>query len=363
MTELRAGRTSRPPRDRGRPSRRGAPTKRRAPRALIMRMDAPRGLRVAERHPEDLPPALAADTRRHDKGLRDDSAAVADVEVGGVEEQVREPGVIDPAVQELLHRFVDLGADPGHRGPRDTGVVAQRSDELVDLAGAHPVDPRLADHRVEGLVHPPPRVQQRREERPLPQLRELKVDLTGRSRERLRPSPVAAGRAFRGAFVTAGADLRRRSGPAGRPAGPAGTRPDAQARERRGLRRSRSSRQTGGGSSWDSLLCFLPETMVIPRCPPPTSTTTRTVREVTPRYGTHPYRALAFGQFIPPSQSSILFANMAAAFLESRHGQVTPHSWRTTATTSPASPHGSAPCASRRSGLRRSCDISLISWR
>jgi len=41
------------------------------------------------------------------------------------------------------------------------------------------------------------------------------------------------------------------------------------------------------------------------------------------------YRALAFGQFIPPSQSAILFANVAAAFLESRHGQVTPHSWRT----------------------------------
>lgn len=41
------------------------------------------------------------------------------------------------------------------------------------------------------------------------------------------------------------------------------------------------------------------------------------------------YRALAFGQFIPPAHSSTAFADVAAAFLESRRGQVKPHSWRT----------------------------------
>ena len=41
------------------------------------------------------------------------------------------------------------------------------------------------------------------------------------------------------------------------------------------------------------------------------------------------YRALQFGEFIPPSQSSIPFADVVAAFLESRHGQVVPHTWRT----------------------------------
>ena len=71
-----------------------------------------RGLRVTEGHPEDLSPALTADTGGNHESVRDDAAAVADVEVGGVQEQVREPGVIDPAVQELMHRLVDLGTDP-----------------------------------------------------------------------------------------------------------------------------------------------------------------------------------------------------------------------------------------------------------
>jgi hypothetical protein len=59
-------------------------------------------------HPEDLPPPVAADTGGHDEGLGDDTAAVAHVEIGGVQEQIREPGVIDPAMQELLHRLIDL---------------------------------------------------------------------------------------------------------------------------------------------------------------------------------------------------------------------------------------------------------------
>ncbi len=41
------------------------------------------------------------------------------------------------------------------------------------------------------------------------------------------------------------------------------------------------------------------------------------------------YRALAFGEFIPPARSAIPFAEVVARFVESRHGQVSPHSWRT----------------------------------
>ncbi len=91
-----------------------------------------------EGHPEDLPPSLAADAGRDDESLRDDAATHAHVEVGRVQEQVGEPGVIDPAVQELVHGFVDLGADPRDRRPADAGPVAQGSHPLLDLAGAHP---------------------------------------------------------------------------------------------------------------------------------------------------------------------------------------------------------------------------------
>lgn len=41
------------------------------------------------------------------------------------------------------------------------------------------------------------------------------------------------------------------------------------------------------------------------------------------------YRALQFGEFIPPSQSSRPFSQVAEDFLESRRGQVGAHSWRT----------------------------------
>jgi integrase len=41
------------------------------------------------------------------------------------------------------------------------------------------------------------------------------------------------------------------------------------------------------------------------------------------------YRALAFGEFIPPARSSTSFAEVASGFMESRRGQIGPHSWRT----------------------------------
>lgn len=41
------------------------------------------------------------------------------------------------------------------------------------------------------------------------------------------------------------------------------------------------------------------------------------------------YRALQFGEFIPPSQSKKTFAEVVDEFLDSRVGQVAPHTWRT----------------------------------
>ena len=41
------------------------------------------------------------------------------------------------------------------------------------------------------------------------------------------------------------------------------------------------------------------------------------------------YRALAFGEFIPPTRSATRFSEVAAQFLEARRGQISPHSWRT----------------------------------
>jgi len=40
-------------------------------------------------------------------------------------------------------------------------------------------------------------------------------------------------------------------------------------------------------------------------------------------------RALSFGEFIPPTRSAMRFSELADQFLESRVGQISPHSWRT----------------------------------
>jgi integrase len=41
------------------------------------------------------------------------------------------------------------------------------------------------------------------------------------------------------------------------------------------------------------------------------------------------YRRIAFGDFIPPARAMTPFVVVAAQFLESRRGQISPHSWRT----------------------------------
>lgn len=202
-----------------------------------------------------------------------------------------------------MHRFVDLCADPRHGRPADAGVVAQGTDELLDLAGADPVDPGLADHRVEGLVDPTARVQQRGEERSLPQLRDRKIHLPGRRREDLRPGPVAAGGPLRGAFVTGGADLRGRlrvdevlqaslqHPPEHILVREVGVGEDFTDQGRKGrlvLGHRGISALLLAGNNWSS------------HGGPPTSTTTRTPQELTPRYGTHP----SAGRWVPLSLSN-----------------------------------------------------------
>ena len=86
-------------------------------------------------------------------------------------------------------------------------VDAERVDQVVDRAGRHPVDVGLHHHRVQGLVDPPARLEDRREERALAQLRDAQLDVTGLGRQQPRPGPVAVGDPGVGALVAAGADL------------------------------------------------------------------------------------------------------------------------------------------------------------
>lgn len=77
---------------------------------------------------------------------------VADIEVGRIQPEVGKPGVIQWPVGEFCDDLVEVLADPGHAGSADAVVIAEGFDDLVDFAGGDPVDPGLADHRVEGFV-------------------------------------------------------------------------------------------------------------------------------------------------------------------------------------------------------------------
>ena len=71
-----------------------------------------RGLSVAERHAQDLATSLGRDPGSDDQSLRDHLVVDPDIHVGGVDEQVGEPGVLQWAGEELTHCLVDVLADP-----------------------------------------------------------------------------------------------------------------------------------------------------------------------------------------------------------------------------------------------------------
>jgi hypothetical protein len=110
------------------------------------------GLAVADGHAEYLPLALDGAAGRDHDGLGGDPGTGPDGHVGGVEPQVRVPGLREVPAEELGHVLVDLGAHPGDLRLRDPGLAAERFDELVDPPGRHPRHPRLGDDRPQGLV-------------------------------------------------------------------------------------------------------------------------------------------------------------------------------------------------------------------
>jgi len=71
------------------------------------------GLRRADRHAEHLAPTVAVDPDGDGNGNRDrdDATVLADLEVGGVDPQIR-PVALDRAVEERLYPDVDLLAQP-----------------------------------------------------------------------------------------------------------------------------------------------------------------------------------------------------------------------------------------------------------
>ncbi len=128
------------------------------------------------------------------------------LDVRRVEEHVREGGVAEGPVAERRDHRVELGADTRHLALADPGIDAQRGDEVVDLARADAVDVGLHHDRPEGSVDPPARLEQGREERAGPELRDAQLDVPGLRRQEPAPTPVPVGRPAIAPLVPDGPD-------------------------------------------------------------------------------------------------------------------------------------------------------------
>jgi hypothetical protein len=104
---------------------------------------------------------------------------------------------------------VELRADPAHLALADPGA-AHRDHQVIDPPGRDALDVGLHHHRVQRDVDPAPRTEQRREERPGPDLRDLDGHVPGRGRKQLVAGAVALSRSGLGALMGTRADVGAR---------------------------------------------------------------------------------------------------------------------------------------------------------
>jgi hypothetical protein len=167
-------------------------------------------LAVADIKPQHLPMPVRGDAGRDHDGLRYHPVIDAGLAVGGVQEHVPERLPRQRPVPERRHLGIQIRADPADLGLGDTRVGAQRLHQIVDLPGGGAVQICLHDDGEQRLVHPPPPLQQGREERPGPQLRDPQLQVP--CRRRPRPVSVALRQPRLGPLMRERADDRAQLG-------------------------------------------------------------------------------------------------------------------------------------------------------
>src|SRR6202022_338479 len=104
---------------------------------------------------------------------RDDAAALALLQVGGVEPQIR-PLAGERAVEEGIDTLVDVLAELGNLRLADPRQPP-RLHQITTPPGRHAADPRLLDHRDQRLLRALAGFEKRREIAALPQLRDAQL--------------------------------------------------------------------------------------------------------------------------------------------------------------------------------------------
>ncbi len=175
------------------------------------------GLAVADVEAEDLPTPVRGHAGGDDDGLRGHPAAPAAAVATDpglaerrVEEHIGEGGLGQRPVPECGHLHVEVGANSGHLALGDPGVGAHRDHQVINLSGRGAGDVGLHHHREQRLVDPPAPLEQAREERPGPQLRDPQFHIPGRGRHHPIPIAIALGHPRLGPLMRLGADPRGR---------------------------------------------------------------------------------------------------------------------------------------------------------
>ncbi len=148
-------------------------------------------LRVADLDAEHLSAPVLGHAGGDDHGLGGHLVVLTDVQVGGVEPDVGELGVVQPSLLEGRHHLVQALADAADLGFGDPGLGPQGPHQLVDGSGGDPVDVGLHDHGVEGLVDAPAGLQDRGEEAAFSELGDGELDVAGLGGEHPGAVPVA----------------------------------------------------------------------------------------------------------------------------------------------------------------------------
>lgn len=87
---------------------------------------------VTDVEAQDLSVPIGADPRRDDHGLGGHVVVVADMQIGGVQEDVGELLVVKPPRPKRPDHLVETRADAADLGLFDPGPDAEGADELVD---------------------------------------------------------------------------------------------------------------------------------------------------------------------------------------------------------------------------------------
>jgi len=114
--------------------------------------------------------------------------------------------VVQATAAEGIEVPVELGADPADFAAGDARPDTEGFDQIVDLAGRHAVHVGLHHHCEQGTVDTAASLEQRREERALPQLGDREFHVARRGGDQLGTVPIALGHPSLGALMRAGTD-------------------------------------------------------------------------------------------------------------------------------------------------------------